>query len=142
MEVFEGGAALGQGSVEHGRSRPIHQAIERHEGRRRLGGQATDPAFCGVQAHLQRIEAVGAADLDHQLAVEHEALLRQGAEPFGNLGEEPRQGLAGLGLELDRVAIAVRQAAETVPLGFELPAAVAGKFRRRFRFHRGGVERD
>jgi hypothetical protein len=76
-----------------------------------------------MKPHLQRIERQCPTDGDQQLAVQNEAVGFDGPEGRDHFRKIAPQGLSRLGDEIDFLPIAKRQAAKSVPFGFELPAA-------------------
>ena len=70
----------------------------------------------------QVVKGEGAVHEDHDLAVEHEARLRQRAQRVDQLGKVTAQRLTGLGLEQHLRARAERETTESVPLRLVEPA--------------------
>src|SRR6266540_4259857 len=74
-----------------------------------------------MDALKQGIERERAIRRNHDLAVEDEGAGFQLADGFGDLRKIADERLARLRLQLDMIAVAKREAAESVPFRFVLP---------------------
>ena len=133
---FESGPSLLERSSQKRLTGLAQQAIEQDQTRGRFAGQPLDAAGGGMKAHLQGVEGQRSVDGDDELSVENERAQRKRAKVRDHFRKEARQRLAGLRLDLDRVACPEREAAESVPLRFELPAGALRQLRGSLGLHR------
>ncbi len=140
-ELFKCLPSLGQrlgGQI----SRAQLQTVEQHQLRRRFARQPADPRCRRMKPHLQGSERQRLAYRQHQFAIEHEALLLQREQCLDDLREITPQRLSRFRHQRNVLAIAEREAAKAIPLGFELPALTLRNPGGKLGFHRRGIERD
>ena len=108
MESLQGRAPLREWSAEQIVA-AVAQAVEQHQLRRSLSRQLRDPALCGMEPRLQRIERQYVADRHDQLAVEDEPRLIDPGDQRYDLGKVAGERLARLRQKLNRTAVAEHQ---------------------------------
>ena len=92
--------------------------------------------YAPMDALQQVVERKCAAGRHHDFAVEYERLRLELARRLDDLREVARERLAGLGLQLDLIAVAKHQTAKAVPLRLVLPLAAMRHFVHGQSFHR------
>src|SRR5262249_8501519 len=88
-----------------------------------------------MKSHLQCIEVGHLTDLDDELAINDEGIERHRTKVHHDFREEPRQGLTGLGSQLDLLAPAKGKASKAIPFGLVLPTITHGQFGYQSRLH-------
>ena len=112
------------------------EQVERHQLGGRFGGELADAALGRMEPKLERFERKHVTGRDDQLAVEEELAFFHRAKHLHHLGEIAAERLARLGGQRDFISVTPSQTAETVPLGFVLPAVAGRQLGREQRFHR------
>ena len=134
-EFFQPRPPLAQRKIDERMTLVVREQVECDEQARRLFGELAHAARGRMNALEQRVEREGVAFRNHDLAVEHELLRLQLADRLGYFREIARQRLAGFRLQLDRVAVAKREAAKSVPFRLVLPLRPARDFADGHRLH-------
>src|SRR2546423_8280172 len=88
-----------------------------------------------METQLQFIKRERAAYRDGEFAVEDKIPRPQFRDRFDHVGKITGQGLARFRLEINVLAVAKCNAAETVPLRFVLPSVTGRDLLHRSRFH-------
>src|SRR5689334_3580026 len=86
-----------------------------------LPRQFADSTLRRMYSLQQIVERQASPDRDHDLSIQYELPRLQRTQAGLHLREIARQGLPGLRLQINLIAVAERQAAESVPLGLVLP---------------------
>src|SRR5262252_2469154 len=120
-EGLETPPALAERQLHEHASAAIHEEVEDHELSGMLAGKLLHAARRRVNTLEQIVEGEAAVHRHDDLAVEHESSSVHRAERLRHLREVAGERLTGLGLELDRAALAEGDAAESVPLRFVGP---------------------
>ena len=116
--------------------------VERHVEPQSVEVVLLQPVERVVADELADLERQRSVQGDDELSVEHEAAQRKRSKVRDHFRKKPRQRLPGLRLDLDLVSCPEREAAEPVPLRFELPTGAFRQFRRSLGFHRLERQRD
>ena len=88
-----------------------------------------------MQAKLEAVEIETVVDDDDDFGIENAARRQRGAQRIEQFGEVTVQGLCIAALDIDFIAIAEDEGAETIPLGLEDPTVAFRQIVDAFREH-------
>src|SRR5689334_2593422 len=94
-----------------------------------------------MEPHLERVEVEMPLVSNDEFAIDNETCRRQPLEPLDDLRKISAERLARFGAQIDLIAGLESEAAEAVPFGLVLPAAVLGReVGNELRLHRGSQD--